>query len=149
GACPRLAADAARRPGDVAMTADVTALAGNCLGMFKLPPEFTFRIGRGAGARVWDTTGKGYVDYVMGSGPMILGHAHPRVVEAIARQAALGTHFYSVHEKAEELAERICRLVPCAQSVKFCSDGSEATFYALRLARAFTRRSRIVKFEGA
>lgn len=129
--------------------AATTYLAGNCLGMFKLPSEFSFRIARAAGARMWDTAGQERIDYVMGSGPMILGHAHPQVVDAISRQATLGTHFYSVHDKAEELAERVCRLVPCAESVKFCSDGSEATFYALRLARAFSRRTKIVKFEGA
>src|SRR6266851_7091960 len=105
----------------------VGALAGNCLGMFKLPDEVAFTIARGAGARVWDVAGRGYVDYVMGSGPMVLGHAHPRVVAAIAEQAALGTHYYYLNERAEALADSICRLVPCAQSVKFCSDGSEAT----------------------
>ncbi len=125
------------------------ALAGNCLGMFKLPEEVAFTIARGAGARIWDTEGREFYDYVMGSGPMALGHAHPRVVAAICEQAARGTHYYHVNERAQQLAERVCRLVPCAESVKFCSDGSEATFYALRLARAFTRRSKIVKFNGA
>jgi glutamate-1-semialdehyde 2,1-aminomutase len=125
------------------------ALAGNCLGMFKLPDDVAFTIARGAGALVWDTKGRQFYDYVMGSGPMALGHAHPRVVAAICEQAARGTHYYQVNERAQQLAERVCRLVPCAESVKFCSDGSEATFYALRLARAFTRRTRIVKFDGA
>jgi glutamate-1-semialdehyde 2,1-aminomutase len=126
-----------------------SSLAGNCLGSFKLPDDVAFTIARGAGAHVWDTDGRRFYDYVMGSGPMALGHAHPRVVAAICEQAARGTHFYHVNERAQQLAERICKLVPCAESVKFCSDGSEATFYALRLARAFTRRSKIVKFDGA
>lgn len=124
-------------------------LAGNCLGMFKLPDEVAFTVARGQGPWVWSTDGRRYADYLMGSGPMVLGHAHPRVVSAIAEQAARGTHFYHVNTRAQELADRICRLVPCAQSVKFCSDGSEANFYALRLARAFTRRQMILKFDGA
>jgi glutamate-1-semialdehyde 2,1-aminomutase len=132
------------------MTTSTTgALAGNCLGLFKLPDDVAFTISHGLGAKVWSTTGQTYFDYVMGSGPMVLGHAHPRVVAAIAEQAGRGTQFYQVNEKAHELAERICRLVPCAQSVRFCSDGSEATFYALRLARAFTCRSKVLKFDGS
>ncbi len=124
-------------------------LAGNCLGMFKLPDEVAFTVARGQGPWVWSTDGRRYADYMMGSGPMVLGHAHPRVVAALTEQAALGTHYYHVNTRAQELAARICQLVPCAQSVKFCSDGSEANFYALRLARAFTRRNKILKFDGA
>lgn len=124
-------------------------LAGNCLGMFKLPDDVAFTVARGAGPYVWSTGERKYVDYLMGSGPMVLGHAHPRVVSAIAEQAAQGTHYYHVNRRAQELAARICQLVPCAESVKFCSDGSEANFYALRLARAFTRRNKILKFDGA
>ncbi|UVO35762.1 aminotransferase class III-fold pyridoxal phosphate-dependent enzyme [Bradyrhizobium arachidis] len=127
----------------------VDYLAGNCLGIFKLPDEVAFIVARGQGPWVWSSDGRRFADYLMGSGPMVLGHAHPRVVSAIAEQAALGTHFYQVSIRAYELAARVCQSVPCAESVKFCSDGSEANFYALRLARAFTRRTKILKFEGA
>lgn len=125
------------------------ALAGMCLGSFKLPAELTFAIAGGRGPQVWDAGGRKYYDYAMGSGPMALGHAHPRVVDAICTQAAKGSHFYHLNEGAIELADTVRRLVPCAQSVKFCSDGSEATFYCLRLARAFTGRNVILKFDSA
>jgi glutamate-1-semialdehyde 2,1-aminomutase len=103
---------------------------------------------RGAGPRVWDVDGKEYVDYVLGSGPLILGHAHPAVVEAAQRQTAAGSTFYTLTEPALALAERIVELVPCAEMVQFCTSGSEATFYALRLARAVTGRDAVLKFEG-
>lgn len=122
-------------------------LAGGALGAFRLPPEAAFAIAGGQGAEIWDRQGNRYLDYLMSSGPMVLGHAHPAVAEAIAAQAGQGTSFYYVNELSIELAERIIELVPCAQRVRFCSDGSEATFYALRLARAFTGRSRILKFD--
>jgi glutamate-1-semialdehyde 2,1-aminomutase len=80
---------------------------------------------------------------------MLIGHAHPRVVAAIREQAARGTTFYAMNDVAPRLAERIAQLVPCAKAVKFVGDGAEATFYALRLARAFTGRSLVLKFEGA
>lgn len=126
-----------------------SALAGASLNALKLPEDVSFAVAGGKGAQVWDAAGNKYYDYLMGSGPMLLGHAHPRVVEAIQRQAALGTHYYYVNERAIELAERVRALVPCAEQVRYCSDGSEATFYAMRLARAFTGRSKILKFDGA
>jgi glutamate-1-semialdehyde 2,1-aminomutase len=124
-------------------------LPGASLGMFRLPEDLAFVAGSGRGATLTSTDGREYVDYVLGSGPMVLGHAHPRVVEAIAEQAARGTTYYALNEPAIRLAERIIELIPCAESVKYCSTGSEATFYALRIARAFTGREKILKFEGA
>jgi glutamate-1-semialdehyde 2,1-aminomutase len=103
---------------------------------------------RGVGPHVFDVDGKEYIDYVLGSGPLILGHAHPAVVEAAQRQTAAGTTFYALTQPALELAERIVELVPCAEMVQFCTSGSEATFYALRLARAVTGRDAVLKFEG-
>src|SRR5262249_59388523 len=88
-------------------------------------------------------------DFVLGSGPMILGHAHPRVVAAIQEQAARGTTFYAMNDIAPRLAARIADFVGCAQAVKFVGDGAEATFYALRLARAFTRPGLVLQFLGA
>lgn len=124
-------------------------LAGACLNAFKPPADMAFIAAGGQGAEVWDSEGNRYVDYLLGSGPMVLGHAHPSVAAAIAKQARLGTHFYFLNEKAIELSEQIARLVPCAESIRFCSDGSEATFYALRIARAFTGKRRVLKFDGA
>jgi glutamate-1-semialdehyde 2,1-aminomutase len=102
----------------------------------------------GRGARIWDADGREFVDYILGSGPLVLGHAHPRVVEAVQRQAAAGSTFYALSAPIIELAERIVECVPCAEQVQFCSTGGEATFYALRLARAATGRDAVVKFEG-
>ena len=127
----------------------IEALApGGTLGGFRLPPELTFVVARGEGASIWATDGRQFVDYVLGSGPLVLGHAHPRVVEALRRQAALGTTYYYLNEPALALAERITQIVPCAEAVKFCSSGTEATFYALRIARAATGRDTVLKFAG-
>ena len=125
-------------------------LVGNALSRFSvLPAEVAFTVARGDGPWIWTTSGQRLADYMLGSGPMVLGHAHPRVVSAIAAQSAKGTQFAVVNECAQELAARICQLVPCAELVRFCSDGSMADFYALRLARAFTGRTKIVKFDGS
>lgn len=124
-------------------------LPGGCLGTFRLPDDASFMVRRAKGARLWTTDDRELIDLVLGSGPMVLGHAHPRVVEAVQRQAALGTTYYALNEPAVELAERIVELVPAAEAVKLVGDGAEATFYALRLARAFTGRSHVLKFEGA
>src|SRR5437763_10715487 len=85
---------------------------------------------------------------MMGSGPLLLGHAHPEVVEAVQRQAALGSSFFALNEPAILLAEQLCEAVPCAEAVRFQTTGSEATFAAVRLARAATGRDRVLKFEG-
>ncbi|QOZ23871.1 aminotransferase class III-fold pyridoxal phosphate-dependent enzyme [Bradyrhizobium sp. CCBAU 51753] len=122
-----------------------SSLAGNSLGVFKLPDELAFTVARGSGPWLWSADGR---RYVMGAGPMVLGRAHPRGVSAITEQAALGAHYYLMNARAQDLAAKICQLVPCAESVRFCSDGSEANFYALRVARAFTQRTKILKFDG-
>jgi glutamate-1-semialdehyde 2,1-aminomutase len=125
------------------------AMPGGVLGTFVTPEDQPLVIERGAGARVYDTAGREYVDWVLGSGPLVLGHAHPDVVAAIEEQARRGTQFYAMNTRALELAERIIDSVPCAQRVKFTSTGAEATFQALRLARAFTGREKILRFAGA
>jgi glutamate-1-semialdehyde 2,1-aminomutase len=124
-------------------------IPGGCFGTFRLTDELAFVVERAQGAQLWTSDGREYVDVVLGSGPMVLGHGHPRVVEAIRRQAERGTSVYAMNEQAIELAERVVALVPCAEAVKFTSSGAEATFYALRLARAATKRDRVLKFEGA
>lgn len=123
-------------------------LAGGCLGQWRMPDKVAFVAARGAGSHLWDIDGREYIDYVMGSGPLIIGHAAPSVVEAVQRQAALGSHFYALNEGAIELAKLLVEAVPCAELVRFTSTGSEATLQALRMARAFTGRDKILKFEG-
>jgi glutamate-1-semialdehyde 2,1-aminomutase len=119
------------------------------LGTFCLPDDLAVIPARGQGSRLWDIDGREYIDYVMGSGPLILGHAHPAVVAAVAAEAARGSHFYTpMNETALHLAERIIAASPCAETVKFVNSGAEATFACLRLARGFTGRDRILKFEG-
>src|SRR6266404_6146659 len=105
-------------------------------------------IREGKGGRVWDENGKEYIDYLLGSGPMLVGHAHPEVTEAAQAQIAKGTTFFANNRLGIELAEAIVEAVPCAEQVRFVSSGSEADLYAMRAARAFTRRDKILKFEG-
>ena len=124
-------------------------IPGGILGATAWPTHANYVITHGAGARMWTAAGISIIDYLLGSGPMVLGHAHPRITAAVQEQATRGTQFYAMNELALALAERIVDLVPCAQSVKFVSDGTSATFYALRLARAYTGRTLILKFEGA
>lgn len=105
-------------------------------------------IARGKGSHVWDSSGNEYVDYLLGSGPMILGHAHPEVVDAVRGQLDNGSTFFANNEYAIDLAEEICKAMACAEKVRFCSTGTEATLYAMRAARAFRKRDKILKFEG-
>lgn len=105
-------------------------------------------LARGSGARVWDVDGREYIDYVGSWGPLILGHAHPRVVEAIVRAAQDGTTFGAPTRGEVELAELICWCVPSIEMVRLVNSGTEATMSAVRLARGFTGRDKIVKFEG-
>ncbi|MCX7623970.1 MAG: aspartate aminotransferase family protein [Thermomicrobium sp.] len=124
------------------------AVLGGAVTSFVLPETHAVVLSHGLGSRVVDVDGREYIDYVLGSGPLILGHAHPAVVEAVSRQAALGSTFYTLTPAAIELAEELVRAVPCAEVVKFVSTGSEATFHALRIARTYTGRSKVLKFEG-
>ena len=105
-------------------------------------------IREGKGSRVWDEDGNEYIDYLIGSGPMILGHGHPEVLEAVQEQLAKGTTFFANNPQGIELAEEICRAVACADQLRYVSTGGEADMYAMRLARAFTGRDKIMKFEG-
>ena len=105
-------------------------------------------IERGEGAYLYDVDGNRYVDYVLSWGPLILGHAHPAVVDAIREQAAKGTSYGAPTELETQLARLITQAVPSLEMVRFVSSGTEATMSALRLARAYTGRNKIVKFEG-
>ena len=105
-------------------------------------------IERGQGPYLFDVDGNRYIDYVLSWGPLILGHAHPRVTEALKRVADRGTSYGAPTALETELAELVCDMVPSAQMVRFVNSGTEATMSALRLARAYTSRDKIVKFEG-
>jgi len=105
-------------------------------------------IAGGKAGRVWDVSGNEYVDYLLGSGPMLIGHAHPEVVPVVQEQAAKGTTFFANNEHGIRLAAEIVSAVPCAEKVRFVSSGSEADQYAMRVARAYKKRDKILKFEG-
>jgi glutamate-1-semialdehyde 2,1-aminomutase len=105
-------------------------------------------IARGEGPRVFDVDGNAYIDYVAAFGPLILGHAHPAVTDAVAQAAQRGTAYGATTELEVELARTICEAIPSIELVRFVNSGTEATMSALRLARAFTGRDKIVKFEG-
>jgi glutamate-1-semialdehyde 2,1-aminomutase len=105
-------------------------------------------IQRAQGAYMWDVDGNRYIDYVLSWGPMILGHSHPEVRDAVQRIAADGLSFGAPTEIEIELAELLCRLIPSMDQVRMTSSGTEATMSAIRLARGFTGRDKIIKFEG-
>ena len=105
-------------------------------------------IARGEGSRIWDENGKEYVDYLIGSGPMLLGHGHPEVMETVLEQLPKGMTFFANNARGIELAEAIVDAVPCCEQVRFVTSGGEADMYAIRLARAFTGKPKILKFEG-
>ena len=109
---------------------------------------FPVYVDRAQGPRKWDVDGNEYIDYWMGHGALFLGHCHPAVVQAIQAQAARGTHLGASHELEVRWAELITKLVPSAEMVRFTMSGTEATHLALRIARAYTGRTKIVKFAG-
>ncbi len=126
------------------------ALPGAGLGGYSLPESLRFVIENARGARLISADGREYIDYVGGAGANILGANHPQVVEAVQRQAAKGLHFFgTLNAAAIELADRLCELIPCAEKLVFTTTGSEATAYAMRIARAYTGREKVLKFEGA
>jgi glutamate-1-semialdehyde 2,1-aminomutase len=124
-------------------------LAGGGLGLFQLPPDLNLVVERGQGSRVWSVAGKEYIDYHLSSGPALLGHAHPAVLEAVSSQLAKGTAFYFLTAPEVALAKRLVEAIPCGDAVHYTGSGTEATFYSLRIARAFTKREKLLKFEGS
>src|SRR5687768_2636079 len=126
-----------------------SVFGGGTLHSWAIPDDATVVIARGQGSRVWDADGREYLDCHLGSGPLLLGHGHPGVTAAVKEQLDRGVSFHFFNPQVIEFAERVVGAVPCADAVRFVSTGSEATFYALRLARVFTGRSKILKFEGA
>src|SRR5262249_41847875 len=105
-------------------------------------------IARGKGARIWDVDGNEYVDYVGSWGPLIVGHAHDEVLEAIGRAAEAGASFGAPTEREVEFAELLCATLPSMAKVRLVSSGTEATMAAIRLARGATGRERIIKIDG-
>ncbi len=105
-------------------------------------------IERGEGAHLYDVDGQRYIDYVLSWGPLILGHAHPAVVRAITEQAVRGTSFGAPTQMETQLAEMVVATMPAIEMVRFVNSGTEATMSVLRLARAATGRSKIIKFDG-
>ncbi|HEY7411707.1 MAG TPA: glutamate-1-semialdehyde 2,1-aminomutase [Vicinamibacteria bacterium] len=105
-------------------------------------------VARGLGAFVWDADGRSYLDYVCSWGPLLFGHAYPPVVQAVVRAASAGTSYGAPTEVEVEMAGRVRRLVPSMEKMRFVSSGTEATMSALRLARGFTGRSKVLKFDG-
>ena len=105
-------------------------------------------ISRAAGSKIYDVDGNEFIDYIGSWGPMILGHAHPRVVKAIKEAAERGTSFGASSEGEIELAKLVKKFVPSVEVVRMVNSGTEATMSAMRLARGFTGRDKIIKFEG-
>ena len=113
-----------------------------------IPSDQPFVLRSGRGSRVWDVAGREYIDFLMGSGPLVLGHAHPAVVAAVVEAAETGSTFFATSERAVLLAEEVVNAVGCADKVRFTTSGTEACFQAMRIARSFRKRDKILKFEG-
>lgn len=111
-------------------------------------PPYPFFTKKAKGSHIWDVDGNEYIDYCMGYGPLILGHAHPSVVEAVKEQLEEGTLYGTPTEQEVELAEIVCKAVPCVEMLRLVNTGTEATMSAIRVARGYTGKKKIVKFEG-
>ena len=122
---------------------------GGSNGEYGIPEGDAPVLERGQGSRVWDTSGREYLDMTMAWGAALVGHAHPKVLEAAAAAASNGANFAAVNRPMVELAERIADLSPCVERIRFVASGTEATMLCLRTARAATGRPKILKFEGA
>jgi glutamate-1-semialdehyde 2,1-aminomutase len=122
---------------------------GGSFGEFNLPRELSTVLSHGKGSRVYDVLGKEFIDCSLSWGSAILGHAHPAINDAVRKQIEKGSSFAYVNEVALELAQELVRAIPCAEKIRFAASGTEATFYCLRFARAYTGKPKILKFEGA
>jgi glutamate-1-semialdehyde 2,1-aminomutase len=110
--------------------------------------ETSFIVKEARGSKIYDFSDNEYIDYLLGSGPMVLGHVHPAVVEAVREYLERGSTYFIPNERAIQLAEEICEAVPCADLVRFTTSGTDATFQCMRAARAYRKRHKILKFEG-
>jgi len=123
-------------------------LPGGNTGNLTVRDDLNFLVREGRGSHIFDVSGNEYVDWLMGSGPMVLGHAHPAVVEAVVKAVEQGSTFFATNEKAVLLAEELVNAVPCAEKVRFTTSGTDACFQAMRAARAYRKRDKVLKFEG-
>ena len=132
------------QPIDTLVAEAKKVLPGGSFG--NMPAEVILAAGKGG--HIWDENGREYIDYLLGSGPMFIGHAHPEVTKAVQTQLDLGSTFFGNNKHGIALAQAICDAVPCAEQVRFVCTGTEADLYAMRAVRAFRRRDKILKFEG-
>src|SRR3990167_4833939 len=123
-------------------------LPGGVLGTSRYADDAAFVVKHGKGSKIYDVSGRENIDYVLSSRPLVFGRAHRAVVAAVREQIEGGSTYFMVNEPIIQLAEEICRAMPCAEQGRFTSTGSEATFFALRVARTFRKRDKILKFEG-
>jgi glutamate-1-semialdehyde 2,1-aminomutase len=139
----------ARTPRSAALyTAACRVLPGGLTHDSRITSPYPIYVARADGPRKWDVDGNEYVDYFGGHGALLFGHCHPPVVEAVQRQAALGTHWGASHELEVRWARLVQRLISSAERLRFTGSGTEATQLALRLARAYTGKTKIVRFVG-
>lgn len=151
GLAQAFAAYRAATPGSAALYAKASErLPAGVTSNVKFFPPYPLYLARAEGARVWDVDGREYLDYCLAFGPLLTGHGHPRVLDAVGAEVSrAGTLIFGAPTDLElRLADRLAQLIPSAEMVRFTSSGTEATLHALRLARGATGRSRVVKFEG-
>lgn len=135
-------------PASAKIHAEAKAVLGGAMTHdIRFTRPFPLAVERAAGARKWDPNGNAYVDYVIGHGALILGHAHPAMVEAVSEQIVRGTHYGAAHRLEVDWAALVCDLMPAVERVRFTASGTEAVMLAVRLGRAFTDRSVVVKFD--
>ncbi len=134
----------APQPIDTLVAEAKKVLPGGSFG--NMPAEVILAAGKGG--HIWDENGREYIDYLLGSGPMFIGHAHPEVTKAVQTQVETGSTFFGNNKHGIALAQAIVDAVPCAEQVRFVCTGTEADLYAMRAVRAFRRRDKILKFEG-
>ena len=124
------------------------SLAGGVSHQSRYVAPFPKYVERAQGSRKWEVDGKEFIDYAMGSASLLLGHAHPDVVKALTEQTSRGTFFADSHPLEVDWAELIQGLIPCAERVRFVGSGTEATMLAIRIARAYSGKNKILRFEG-
>jgi glutamate-1-semialdehyde 2,1-aminomutase len=144
---PEVEYAALRESAAIAQRAALALAGGTSHDSWNFSP-FPIAFVRGNGSHKWDADGRRYVDYWMGHGALILGHSHPAVMAAVRGQAELGFHFGGAHPGMVAWAERVVRMVPSAEKVRFAASGTEATMLAMRVARAYTGRQRIIRLDG-
>lgn len=118
-------------------------------GEFGIEAEDILVIERGKGCKLWDTSGREFIDFSMAWGSCLVGHGRPEVVNAVSKQAPMGSNFAHLNNHVLELAEEIQSISPAAEKLRFCASGTEANMYCQRIARGYTKRKKILKFEGA